>query len=126
VKIGMSREAAIRAAGRPGKSTGRSLSWCVTGGGRTTAALTRGGTVRLVVTTARGRAPAGAARGSSLSRMRRVHGKLRRVGKAVYTASRRGPFVFGVRRNRVLYVAVTPRGMSRGQLGPYLRLAGLR
>ena len=122
----MSRAGATGVAGPPRGSSGRALSWCVTGGGKATAVLSSNGRIGLIGTTARGRAPGRAARGSSLRKLRGVHGKLRRVGRGVYGASRRGPFVFGVRRGKVRYVAVTHSRMSRSQTTAHLRLAGLR
>jgi hypothetical protein len=130
VKIGMSRAAAIRAAGRPRSSSRRALSWCVQGGGRTSAALSPGGRVRLIGTTARAKGPGRLGKGSSLRRARRVFGKPRRLGRAVYAARRRGPFVFGARRARLRYLAVAQRRLTRvrgrGQLGRSLRNVRLR
>ena len=59
-----------------------------------------------------------------------MFGKPRRLGKAIYTGSKRGPFVFGVRRGKVRYAAVSERVLTaargRGSLGRSLRDAGFR
>jgi hypothetical protein len=130
IKVGASRTAAIRAGGTPRTTTKRSLTWCVTGGGRVSAALSSTGRVQLVGTTAKGKAPGRVGVRSSLRRVTRVYGKLRRLGKALYTGSRRGPFVFGVRRGKVRYAAIADRRLMsrgrRGQLGLSLGTAGFR
>jgi hypothetical protein len=129
VKVGMRRAAAVRAAGRPRSSSRRSLSWCVRGGGRASAAMS-GGRVRLIGTTARGKGPGRVGRGTRVRRARRVFGKPRRLGRAVFAASKRGPFAYGVRRGRVRYVAVAQRRLlrarGRGGLGRALGSVGLR
>jgi hypothetical protein len=129
IRVGMLRTAVVAAAGLPQATTARSMRYCVEGGGTANATLS-GGRVGLVGTTARGRGARRVGRGSSLRRARRTYGPLRRRGRGVYVASRRGPIVVGARRGRVRYLAVTGRTLTRfsrrGQLIGYLRFAGLR
>ena len=130
LKVGMTRAAAVRAGGAPRSSAQRSLSWCVTGGGRATVALSDAGRVRLVGTTARAKAPGRVGPGTRTGRVRKLFGGLRRLGRAVFAGSRRGPFVFGIRGGKVRYVVVAERGLTqragRGQLGRSLGSAGFR
>ncbi len=91
LRLGQTATATLRVAPIPTRRTAREWRWCVTGGGRVSAAVV-GGRIALLVVTARGYLPT-RARG-------RIAGPgLRRIGPGR---------VAGVRRGRVRFVAVAP------------------
>jgi hypothetical protein len=121
----------LRRGGQPRVRGDWAWSWCVRGrhnrGKKAVAALTPDGTVALVGSNARGHAGRRVHVGDSVKRLR---GKARRLGKGLFVrrAGRRARFVYGVRRGRVRFVAVTTRAATKNRpaLRHYLRLARLR
>jgi hypothetical protein len=130
IRLGASRDSVIRRAGLPSGGGGRSLSYCVAGGGDVLVALSRAGRARLVVTSARGRRAVRGARGvrpgARVRRLRRAYPALRRAGRGVLVA--RGPRrLFVVRRRRVTHVGVAAARVlaSRRVLRGHLRNIGI-
>jgi len=63
-------------------------------------------------------------------RVRRIRGRLKRVGRSLRVRRVAGgrKMVYGVRRGRIRFIALASRGASRNgrTLRRYVRLAGLR
>jgi hypothetical protein len=126
VRLGLTSEQLLRRAGQPQERDGRVWTWCVEGsaneGTRATAVLSPAGRVTLVASTAPGHQARGigaAASGAARSASARLGRLARRPGTH---------FVYGVRRNRVTYVAVASRRVASSpeRLRAHLRLARLR
>jgi hypothetical protein len=90
-------------------------------------AFSKAGRVRLVATTARTRGTRRVRRGTRLARLRRAYRHTRPLSRRLLAASRRSRLIFGVRGNRVRFVALADRGLRRHPraLARYLRLVGL-
>jgi microsomal dipeptidase-like Zn-dependent dipeptidase len=122
LRLGLADGALLRRAGQPARRPGRAWRWCVrgkrNGKAKAVAVLSPEGRVALVGSTARGHRARGIGRGA------RIDGRGLRVRRA--GSGKR--FVYGVRRGRVRFVAVTSRQVasSRKRLRAHLRLAGLR
>jgi microsomal dipeptidase-like Zn-dependent dipeptidase len=155
LRIGDGPDALLRRAGQPRIRADRRWTWCATGGGEVTAALTPDGRVALAATTARGHRALGAGTGAKARRLR-TRGKrrgfrtvaaakprtlvirrgarrplrVRRLANGLFvkSAGRGKRFVYGIRGNRVRFVAVAARSASPSPkaLRAYLRVAGLR
>ena len=130
LRLGMRPELLLRSAGQPDSRPGRRWTWCADGtkGGKVTALLTQDGRVQLVGSTARFHRYADVGQGMRASRLK---GKTRRLGPGlrVRRAGRDGNrAVYGVRRNKVTFVAVVSRetARSKSRLRSALKLAGLR
>ena len=133
VGLGLSPNRLLRRAAQPAVRKGRVWRWCV--GGRknrrakVVAAFTRGGNPRvaLVGTTGRGHTSRRVATGM---RVRRIRGRLKRVGRTLRVRRVAGgrKMVYGVRRGRIRFIALASRGAARNgrTLRRYVRLAGLR
>ena len=65
--------------------------------------------------------------GTSVRRLRKAYPRRRSAGRGILRANRRSPRLFGIRRGRVRYIAVTSRRTlgNRRTLRTYLRYAGL-
>jgi hypothetical protein len=122
LRLGLADGALLRRAGQPARRPGRAWRWCVkgkrNGKAKAVAVLSPEGRVALVGGTARGHRARGIGRGA------RMDGRGLRVRRA--GGGKR--FVYGVRRGRVRFVAVTSKQVasSRKRLRAHLRLAGLR
>jgi len=128
VRIGMTRKALLRRVPAPRRRTRRSWRWCVKGGkGTVSAAFTKKGRVALVTTTAERYGNRRVHPGSKKATLRRAYPRGRRVGPTLVRANSRSPRLFGVRRGRVKFVAVTTRRTihRRRALRAYLRYAGV-
>lgn len=131
VAFGRTRAQLVRRAGPPLRRNEARMRWCVAGGGSVVASFSRRGRAKLVATTAARHRTAGRriGRGSRLRRLRRAHPELVRSRRGVLrTRGERVRLVFGVRRGRVRYVAVTNRRtlMSQRLLRVALRRAAVR
>ena len=91
-----------------------------------TAAFNRRGRVALVTTTAPRHGNRRIHPGTSRRALRRAYPRLRRIRRNLVRANPRSPRLFGLRRRRVRYVAVTSRRIiaKRRTLRRYLRHAG--
>ena len=128
VRLGLTRRALRRRVPAPRRRTKRSWRWCVKGGkGTVSASFDRHGRVALVATTARGHGNRGVHPGSTTRALRRAYRRQRRIGRGLVRANRSSPRLFGVRRHRVRFVAVTRRRtLARPRrLRAYLRYAGV-
>jgi hypothetical protein len=128
VRLGLTRKALLRRVPAPRRRTKRSWRWCVKGGkGTVTAAFTRGGKVALVATTAPRHGNRRIHPGTKTGALRRAYSRRRSIGRALVRANPRSPRLFGIRRGKVRYVAVTSRRtIARPRtLRAYLRYAGL-
>src|SRR3954454_4117749 len=129
VHLGLSKRSLRRRLPAPRRVKKRAWSWCVKGGkGRVTAAFNRRGRVALVTTTAPRHGNRGTHPGTSLRRLRRAYHRLRPIGPRLLRANPRSPRLFGIRRRKVRYVAVTSRRTiaRRKKLRAYVRYAGFR
>jgi hypothetical protein len=127
VRLGVKPMAMLRAAGQP-VSRHRRWRWCVKGvpGAKVTAGFTRAGRSTIVASTA----PSHQAKGARVGdRAKRLRGRAQRAGKGLFVrrAGRRA-FVYGVREQRIDFVAVTSRRIASrdASLRSALRLAGVR
>jgi hypothetical protein len=119
---------------RPLRRTRRSYRYCVTGRtGRVTAVFSGRsprGRVRLVTTTVRGHGNRSVHVRSSSPRLFAAYPRVRRIGRGLYRAGPRSPRLFGVRHDRVRFIAVADRRLLRPGKRPALRsyfaYAGLR
>jgi hypothetical protein len=128
VRLGLTRKQLLRRVPGPRKRTKRSWRWCVKGGkGTVSAAFTKRGRVALVSTTAPRHGNRRIHPGTSVRALRRAYPRRKAVGRAIVRANRKSPRLFGVRRGKVRYVAVTSRGTlaKRRTLRAYLRYAGV-
>ena len=132
LKLGLSSEGLLRAAGQPFTRGPRTWRWCVPG--RTTlpdgdaiSVLSPEGVTALVASTGAESSALGVGRGD---RARRLPGKgAKRFGRTMRIKRLKGgtAFVWGVRRGRVTWVALASKPVaSRRELRSYLKLAGLR
>ncbi len=133
IRIGYTRAQILRRVSvQPERRTARTYRYCVTGRtGVVTAVFSsrsRRARVRLVTTTARGHGNRRVRVGSKASRFRRAYTRRRRVAKGIFRASPGSPRVFGVRRGKVRFIAVSNRSLLRSGrvLRRQLRLAGAR
>ena len=124
----MTRKTLARRLPAPARKTKRSWRWCVKGGkGTVSAAFTRKGKVALVSTTAPRHGNRGVLVGSKTKTVRSKFARRRAVSKTLFRANKRSPRLFGVRKGKVRYWAVTTRktiGRKR-DLRAYLRYAGV-
>ncbi len=126
VRLGLGKRSLRRRLPAPRRVSKRSWSWCVKGGkGRVTAAFDRRGRVALVTTTAPRHGNRGTHPGTSTRALRRAYHRLRRLSSTLLRANPRSPRLFGIRRHRVRFVAVTSRRTiaKRKTLRAYLRRA---
>ena len=92
------------------RKTKRSWRWCVKGGkGTVPAAFTRKGKVALVSTTAPRHGNRGVLVGSRTKTVRSKFARRRAVSKTLFRANGRSPRLFGIRKGKVRYWAVTSR-----------------
>ncbi len=128
VRLGMTRASLLRRLPAPRRRTKRSWRWCVKGSkGTVSATFDRRGRVALVAATASTYGNRRVRPGSRTSVLRRAYPRGRAVGRTLFRANRRSPRLFGVRRGRVRFIAVTSRRTiaRRSVLRAYLRYAGL-
>jgi hypothetical protein len=128
VRLGMTRRALLRRLPAPRRRTKRSFRWCVKGGkGTVSAAFTRRGRVALITTTAPRHGNRRIHPGTTTRALGHAYPRRRAVGRAILRANPRSPRLFGIRRGRVRYVAVTSRRTiaRRKTLRAYLRDAGV-
>ena len=128
IRLGYTRAQILRRVRvQPERRTARTYRYCVTGrSGVVTAVFSsrsRRAKVRLVTTTARGHGNRRVRVGSRSARFARAYPRRRRVARGIFRAGPRSPRLFGVRRGKVSFIAVTrsTRGLRRS-----LRLAGVR
>jgi hypothetical protein len=121
-----SRTTLQRRFGRKVRPT-RSLSVCVTGGGRASVAFTAKGRSRLVATTATGHRAGRIRPGMTSKAFRRAAPQRRHLSPRVWRLSPSSRVVARVRRGRVRALAVVPRRVLRDRraLRIYLRRAGV-
>ena len=95
--------------------------------GVVSAAFDRKGRVALVTTTAGAHGNRKVRPGSTLARLRRSYRRGRSLSATLFRANRRSPRLFGVRRGKVRFIAVTSRRTiaRRKTLRAYLRLCGV-
>jgi hypothetical protein len=128
VRLGLTRKTLARRVPAPRRKTKHSWRWCVKGGkGTVSAAFTKKGKVALVAATSSRYGNRKVFPGSKTSRLRRSFPRRKAVGKAVVRANSKSPRLFGVRKGKVRYVAVTSRKTigKRKTLRAYLRYAGM-
>jgi hypothetical protein len=128
VRLGLTKRQLLRRVPAPRRRTKRSWRWCVKGGkGTVSAAFTRRGRVALVTTTAPRHGNRRIHPGIRVRALRRAYPRRRAIGRTLVRANPRSPRLFGIRRGRVRYVAVTSRRTiaRRRTLRAYLRYAGL-
>ena len=131
VRMGASPRSVLFSAGQPARRNGRVFRWCVgrrlNSRAKTLAVFTRAGKVGLIATNGRGHA---ANRSGPSGRVRRIRGRVRRVGRTLLVRRARGGVrvVYGVRRGRIRFVALASRGVAKNRrtLRNYLRLSGIR
>ena len=126
-RVGLGRTASRlrRLPGLRGR-TRRSVRFCVKGGGgAVSAALSRAGRSRLLVTTAPGHGNRGVRTGSRFATLARAYPRRRRLGPALYRAGPRSTRLIGVRSGRVRFLAVADRALvrNRGSLFEHLSAA---
>jgi hypothetical protein len=122
----MTQKTLLKRLPAPRRRSKRSFTWCVKGGkGKVKAAFTRKGRVALVTTTAPHHGNRRIHPGTRTRALRRAYSRLRSIGRSLVRANPRSPRLFGIRRGRVRYVAVTSRRTiaHRKTLRAYLRLA---
>jgi hypothetical protein len=97
------------------------------GKGTVSAAFTKKGRVALVATTASRYGNRRVTPGTKTARLKKAYPRRRALGKTLVRANSKSPRLFGVRKGRVRYVAVTTRRtLGRGKtLRAYLRYAGM-
>jgi hypothetical protein len=128
VRLGYSRAQLLELPVPPVRRARRAFRYCVKGGrGRVTAVLSRRGRVRLVTTTARGHGNRRVRVGAPSRAFVQAFPSRRRVIRGIYRLGRRSGRVYGLRRGRVRFIAVSPRRLLRRPrtLRRYLRVAGL-
>ena len=126
VRLGLTRSGLRRRLPAPTRRTARSWSWCVRGGrGQVAAVFTKRGRVALARTTAPGHRARRVHPGSSRRALRRAFPRRRSLGRGVVRAGPHSGRLFGIRRRRVRFVAVTSRRVivRRRTLRRYLRVA---
>ena len=126
-RLGMRLAAIQRAFGAQGERAGRTLAYCVRGGGLLVAVFGPRGDARLIVSTARGHEGARrAGPGDSKRAISRAYPGSRRSGGRLFAASGRGRIVFAIGPKGARYVAVADRRVASGRstLGRYLGRAG--
>ena len=128
VRLGLSKKTLARRLPAPARKTKRSWRWCVKGGkGTVSAAFTRKGKVALVTTTAPRHGNRGVLVGSRTKKVRSSFKRRRAVSKTLFRANKSSPRLFGVRKGKVRYWAVTTRKTIKRKrdLRAYLRYAGV-
>ena len=126
-RLGMGVAAIQRALGAEGERAGRTLAYCVRGGGLLVAVFGPRGDARLIVSTARGHEGARrAGPGDSKRLIRRAYPRSRRSGGRLLVASRRSEIVFAIGAKGARYIAVADRSLLRrgAALRRYLQQAG--
>ncbi len=133
LRLGDTARSALFRAGQPLSRPGRSFRYCAGAAAVRTAKVASvfnaAGRVALITSTARGTRANGIAPGAQLSRLR-THGRATRVGAGLWEGRRLAGgsrFVYGVRGNRVAFVAVAGAGQLRklALLRSDLRSAGM-
>ena len=126
-RLGM-RAAAIQSAlGAKGERAGRTLAYCVRGGGLLVTVFGPRGDARLIVSTARGHEGARrAGPGDSKRLIQRAYPRSRRSGGRLFVAARRSQIMFALGSKGARYVAVADRRIlgRRTTLRGYLGQAG--
>jgi hypothetical protein len=128
VRLGLTRRQLLRRVPAPRRRTKRSWRWCVKGGkGTVSAAFSRKGRVALVTTTAPRHGNRRIHPGTRVRLLRRAYPRRSEVGRGLVGANPHSPRLFGIRRGRVRYIAVTTRRTIRNRkaLHSYLSYAGL-
>jgi hypothetical protein len=128
VRLGLSKKTLARRLPAPARRTKRSWRWCVKGGkGTVSAAFNRKGKVALVSTTAPRHGNRGVLVGSRTKTVRSKFARRRAVSKTLFRANKSSPRLFGVRKGKVRYWAVTTRKTIKRKrdLRAYLRYAGV-
>jgi hypothetical protein len=126
VRLGMTRKALLRRVPAPRRKTRHAWRWCVKGGkGTVSAVFDRHARVAFVETTAPHHGNRRIHPGTRVRALRRAYPRGRAIGRGLLRANRRSPRLFGIRRGRVRYVAVTARRTIRRhrKLRKYLRYA---
>ena len=129
VRLGMIRTALLRRVPTPRRRTARSWRWCVKGSkGIVSAAFDKRGRVALVATTAKAHGNRRVRPGSRTAALRRAYRRGRALGRTLVRANGTSPRIFGIRRGRVRFIAVTKRRTlaRRKTLRALLRSAGVR
>ena len=112
VRVGMAKAALLRRVPAPRRRTKRSWRWCVKGGkGSVAAVFGKRGRVALVRTTAPRHGNRRIHPGTSARALRRAYPRGKAVGRSLVRANPTSPRLFGIRRARVRYVAVTTRSI---------------
>jgi microsomal dipeptidase-like Zn-dependent dipeptidase len=129
LRLGQEPREALLSAGQPRERVGRAWTYCVRGRQNRDAELvpvfTPGGEVGMIAGTARGEAKLGIGVGDDASRLRRTE----ELARGLEVDRRRGSaLIYGVRGDRIRFVAVSDRSVASGKsrLLDYLRLAGVR
>ena len=127
VRLGLTRGGLGRRAPAPARRSSRSLEWCVDGGGRVVAVLSRG-RAALIATSAPGHGRRAVHPGSSLAAVRRGFPRARPIGRRLLQAHPGSRLLFAVRSRRIAWAVVTPRRViaSPALLRAQLRRGGLR
>ncbi len=112
IRLGARLTEALEDLPAPSRRTATGVRWCVDGGGTLGAALTRGGRIALVRTTAPGHTLRGVRTGTRSSRARRTFRHRRGVTPDVFRVVRGGRRVVEVRGGRVRSLAVTGRRVA--------------
>src|SRR5215204_1639960 len=128
VRLGLTRRQVRRRVGAPKRRTGRSYRYCVTGSrGKVTAVFNRRGRVVLITTTSGRHSKRRVHAGSRSRSIRRAYRRRTRLSRSLIRANRASHLLFGVRRNRVRYLAIGSRRLIRNRraLVRHLRYAGV-
>ncbi len=128
VRLGLTRKTLARRLPAPVRKTKRSWRWCVKGGkGTVAAAFTRKGKVALISTTAPRHGNRGVLVGSRTKAVRSKFGRRRAISKTLFRANGHSPRLFGVRKGKVRYWAVTNRRIiaQKQALRAYLGYTGV-
>lgn len=125
VRLGLTRAALARRLPGAKRRSARSLEWCVDGGGRVVAVLSRR-RVALVTSSATGHGRRGVHPGSSRAALERAFPRARKVGAGLFRANPGTRLLFAMRRGKVARVVVASRATIRrpARLRRQLRLAG--
>lgn len=124
-RLGSTKAAVVRRLGPPAAQSGRSMRYCVAGGGKLVMAFDRAGRLRLAGSTSRTTRVHGLRTGSSLRRVKRVYPRARWIGKPVLRAGPLSRVVLGsCSCGSVSFVAVTDV-RSRAKIRYYAHRAGL-
>ena len=131
ISVRASRDLVGRRAGPPARTARGVLRYCVKGGGSVLVAFDAKGRVSMVATTAKGHRRLKVGRGSRLSALRKRFGRRLRsspvAGVRRVSGGASKQLLFGVRRNKVTFVAVAGTTLlrDRSALRTQLRRAAL-